>query len=83
MDIESALRVAMATLENEELKEKQKEAIEACASGKDVFMSLPTGYEKLLYYQTWPVLFDIFRGHQTPSSIIVVVTPLRKIKYPT
>ena len=50
MDVESALRVATATLEYEELKDKQKEAIKAFASGKDVFVSLPTGYGKSLCY---------------------------------
>ena len=79
MDVESALRVATAMLEYEELKDKQKEAIKAFPSRKDVFISLPTGYGKSLCYQILPVLFDALRGHQTPSSIIVVVTPLVSI----
>ena len=36
--------VAAAWLGYEELKDKQKEAIKAFASGKDIFVSLPTGY---------------------------------------
>ena len=38
MDGESALTVATARLEYEKLKEKQKEAIKAFASGKDGFV---------------------------------------------
>ena len=38
------LTVATARLGYAELKDKQKEAIKAFASGKDVFVSLPTGY---------------------------------------
>ena len=30
-------------------------------------------------YQILPILFDALRGHQTPTSIIVVVTPLISI----
>ena len=44
MDFDSALKVAVARLGIEELKDKQKEAIESFASGKDVFVALPTGY---------------------------------------
>ena len=53
--------------------------IKSFASGKDVFVSLPTGYGKSLCYQILPILFDALRGHQTPTSIIVVVTPLISI----
>ena len=50
MDVESALTVATARLRYAELKDKRKEAIKAFASGKDVFVSLPTGYGKSLCF---------------------------------
>ena len=46
MDFDSALKVAVARLGIEELKDKQKEAIESFASGKDVFVALPRGMER-------------------------------------
>ena len=46
MDIESALRVVGRTYGYAEIKDKQRDAILAFASGKDVFVSLPTGYGK-------------------------------------
>ena len=79
MDVKSALKVAAARLGIEELKDKQKEAIMSFASGKDVFVALPTGYGKSLCYQVLPVLFDALRGHSTPTSVIIVVTPLTSI----
>ena len=49
MDVEAALKVAAARLGVAELRDKQREAIwELFVSGKDVFVALPTGYEKSL-----------------------------------
>ena len=47
MDVESALTVAAARLGYAELKDKQKEAIKAFASGKDVFVSIASKYTDL------------------------------------
>ena len=38
-----------------ELKKQQKSAVEAALCGKDVFVSLSTGFGKLLIYQILPV----------------------------
>ena len=43
-----------------------------------MFVSLPTGYGKLLCYQILPVPFDALRDHQTPSAIIVVLVLIMK-----
>lgn len=45
-----------------DLKEKQLEAILKFLSGKDVFVSLPTGYGKSLIYEILPLVFDILKG---------------------
>ena len=40
------------------LKPKQLEAIQAFMSGKDTFVSLPTGYGKFAIYAVLPLAFD-------------------------
>jgi len=44
------------------LKQKQLEAISSFCSGRDVFVSLPTGYGKSIIYATLPLVFDNIRG---------------------
>ena len=44
------------------LKPKQLEAIQKFCSGKDVFVSLPTGYGKSVIYAILPSIFDKLRG---------------------
>jgi len=56
---------------------KQREAVEAFISGRDVFVCFdrPAAiYGKSFCYGCLPIVFDSLRG-QT-SSIVVVVTPL-------
>ena len=76
MDLESALAFAVSKFGYGQVKEQQKDAIVSFVSNKDIFVSLPTGFGKSLCYQCLPVLFDCLRGHNQPTSIIVVVTPL-------
>lgn len=45
-----------------DLKEKQLEAILEFLLGKDVFVSLPTGYGKSLIYEILPLVFDILKS---------------------
>ena len=74
LDIDKALDVASRRMGYERLFPKQREAVEAFISGRDVFVCLPTGYRKSFCYGCLPIVFDCLRG-QT-SSIVVVVTPL-------
>ena len=52
------------------MKEKQLEAMATFISGRDVFVSLPTGYGKSLIFALLPLVFDIIKGmiHITSSS---------------
>ncbi|XP_065898784.1 ATP-dependent DNA helicase RecQ-like [Dysidea avara] len=74
MDLPSALNHASQRMGIQGLKPKQLEAIEAFVSGKDTFVSLPTGYGKSIIFAMLPLLFDFLFGAQ--GSIAVVVTPL-------
>ena len=74
--MEEALQKAVEKLGYSSVRVKQKEAILQFASGKDVFVSLPTGSGKSLCFYTLPLLFDILRGHSDPKCIVVVLSPL-------
>ena len=56
-----------------ELKPYQESAVKSFGSGKNVFVSLPTGYGKSFYYSCLSWVFDILNGKQCPYSIVVVV----------
>ena len=45
-----------------QFKQKQVEAIESFLSGKDTFVSLPTGYGKSVIYAALPLAFDTLKG---------------------
>jgi len=57
------------------LKMQQEESLFHFAKGKDVFVSLPTGFGKSLCYILLPPVFDFLRGVDK-ESIILVVSPL-------
>ena len=45
-----------------QLKSKQLEALNAFLSGRDTFVSLPTGYGKSIIYTVLPLAFDFMKG---------------------
>ena len=62
MDLTSALEEATREIGMDCLKPKQCEAIESFVSGRDLFISLPTGYGKSIIYAILPLVFDKIRG---------------------
>jgi ATP-dependent helicase YprA (DUF1998 family) len=56
------------------LRTSQLKSIVAFCQGKDVFVSLPTGFGKTLIYALLPALFNLLRA--ADSSIVMVVSPL-------
>ena len=57
------------------LKTEQQEAIRQFVLGRDVFVSLPTGYGKSVCYFPLPFVFDCLRRVEK-KSIVVVASPL-------
>ena len=54
--------ILSATKLGVELKEKQREALLNFCLGRDVFVSLPTGYGKSIIFGLLPVVFNILNG---------------------
>ena len=62
MNFHEALAEATKEVGLVSLKAKQVEAMEAFVNGKDVFVSLPTAYEKSLIYAILPLIYNKLRG---------------------
>ena len=75
-DLSVIINEAATSLGYTRLKNEQKEALHAFVSGKDVFVSLPTGYGKSLCYALLPSVFDAKRGLVEKTSIVMVVSRL-------
>ena len=74
-----AIDNAAARLGYHSIKRKQRTAIEAfVADGKDVFVSLPTGYGKSLCYTLLPWVFDELLRKEN-SSIVLCISPLTSL----
>ena len=75
MALSFAISELVKDLEFGQLKTEQSAAISKFASGKDVFVALPTGYGKSLCYCCLPYVFDRLKSVEK-QSIVVVVSPL-------
>ena len=64
MDVRDAIVSAGKELGYARLKDKQMEAVTTFMQGKDVFVSLQTGYGKSVIYAVLPLVFDRLRGKQ-------------------
>ena len=67
------VREAASRLGFMNVKPQQMETILAFCQGKDVFVSLPTGFGKTLIFAVLPSLFNTIR--QSTTSIVVVESP--------
>ena len=71
--IENAIDAACLEL-GVELKNHQRDSIEAVLKGKDVFVTLPTGYGKSMIFHLLPVCACYLRRLKSP--LVIVVAPL-------
>jgi superfamily II DNA/RNA helicase len=62
-----------------ELKEYQRQTIEAYLSGRDVFVSAQTGYGKSLTFELAPHAFEYLSENN--KSLVLVVVPLARSMY--
>ena len=62
MDFQTSLTKVVCFVDLDDLKPKQIEAIKSFESGKDTFVSLPTGYGKSIIFAVLPLLFDYING---------------------
>ena len=74
--VDEALRLAAEKLGFRDVKPEQREVVKAFIEGSDVFAALPTGCGKSLCFAILPVVYDILRGHSTPKSIVLCISPL-------
>ena len=79
MDCESlddAISTAAAKLGYPVVKDEQREAVKEFMKGRDVFVSLPTGYGKSFCYAVLPWAFDSLCPSTSKQSIVICVSPL-------
>ena len=77
--LEHALHVSVQKLGISCLKPKQELAIRSFVAGRDVFVSLPTGYGKSACYGCLPSVYNCMRGVEPGTSIILVISPLKAL----
>ena len=62
MDVKSAMTKAAEKLGYSNLREKQREAMKEFSSGRDIFLTVPTGYRKSIVYGALPYAFELMNG---------------------
>ena len=79
MDREAAvIRAASRDMGYSALKPQQEMIVRHFLSGRDVFVSLPTGSGKSLCYTLLPMVFDRLKQPSADRSLVIVVSPLMK-----
>ena len=74
--IEAVARTMAAEAGYNNLKQEQVQAVVEFIRGRDVFVSLPTGYGKSLIYGSLPEVIKRVQGQPQKTSIALVISPL-------
>lgn len=77
--VKHAIRESVKELGHELPTQDQEEVVLKFVSGRDVFVSLPTGSGKSVCFACVSMVFDKLRGLNQSSSITVVVSPLHAL----
>ncbi|XP_074624070.1 putative ATP-dependent DNA helicase Q1 [Acropora palmata] len=78
VSLEEAFALVSAKFQIPALNEHQKVAIQkVVVRKKDVFVNLPTGFEKSLIYEALPLVFDYTT--KLPWHIVIIVSPLASL----
>ena len=78
--VEGVVRSSVKSLVSHFPTDEQLDAVKKLLSGKDVFISLPTGSGKSICFSCLPLVFDELRApFASHHSIIVVVSPLTSL----
>ena len=77
-ELKEIVSTAVRALGYDSIKPEQEIALLSFLRGRDVFVSLPTGYGKSLCYAALPAAFDKLLKRTSPStsSVVVAVSPL-------
>ena len=77
MDIAEAVRKAGVSVGYDQLKDEQVNILCTFVEGRDVFVSLPTGFGKSLCYRLLPLVLDYLAVESGGGkAIVVVISPL-------
>ena len=74
--IEAVARTVAAEAGYKNLKPEQVQAVVEFVRGRDVFVSLPTGYGKSLIYGILPAVIQLAQGRPPNTSIALIISPL-------
>lgn len=76
--IKDAINYGLSKIGFTEIREHQRQVVEAYLSGKDVFVSAPTGSGKSLTFEIAPYVFDYMEHGERESieAVCIVVVPL-------
>ena len=76
VEVSAAISRAAKELGYRQLKDKQYQAVLEFACSKDIFVTLPKGGGKSLCYAPLPAVYNVLRQRASPTSIVIVVSPL-------
>ena len=62
MEFHTALKKAMECMGISDMKPKQIDDIKSFVSGRDTFITLPTGYDNSIIFAILPLLFNFLHG---------------------